>query len=197
MRPTQLASLVFLGLLVSGTLAHAERPEKRARPAKQFIESKNHKSNPTWQVSGFGETDQDAEIDALNNARAQVIKYLNAQGVALNWEPSLKFIKSLVKHSEPAQDKEFKVVGLVKEISLTVELTPQAYREILRKESDLKGQERMVFLAKILACVVAFLAAVAGYFRLEDATKGYYTAWLRFGVLGFAAAVGIGLWLIS
>ena len=55
----------------------------------------------------------------------------------------------------------------------------------------------MILLGKFLAGFVAFLVAVAGYFRLEEATKGYYTTWLRVGVLGFIAVVGAGIWLIS
>ena len=55
----------------------------------------------------------------------------------------------------------------------------------------------MFFLGKVLAGMVALLGGVAGYFRLEEATKGYYTTWLRLGVAGLASAVGLGFWLMS
>jgi hypothetical protein len=40
------------------------------------------------------------------------------------------------------------------------------------------------------------MVAVAGYFRLEEATKGYYTNLLRFAAFGLVAAVGIALLVI-
>jgi len=41
------------------------------------------------------------------------------------------------------------------------------------------------------------LLAVAGYLRLEDATKGYYTRLLRLAAVAFVALVGAGLWMMA
>jgi hypothetical protein len=38
---------------------------------------------------------------------------------------------------------------------------------------------------------------VVGYFRLEEATKGYYTAWLRLAAVGLVAAAVAGLLLAA
>jgi len=48
----------------------------------------------------------------------------------------------------------------------------------------------------MLVSVVVLLGAVSGYYRLEEATKGYYTAWLRLGLIGVACAVGALLLLV-
>jgi hypothetical protein len=56
-------------------------------------------------------------------------------------------------------------------------------------------KHRQLWLGKILLGFVALLTAITGYIRLEDATKGYYTAWLRLGMVGVLCAVGAGLWL--
>ena len=84
----------------------------------------------------------------------------------------------------------------VDEVQLHVELAPQNYRKFLENDRQVRAQSRMKVLAKGLAGLVAILAAIAGYFRLEEATKGYYTAWLRLVTLGLVAAIGAGVWLL-
>jgi uncharacterized membrane protein len=46
---------------------------------------------------------------------------------------------------------------------------------------------RLALLAGIIGFVLTCLAALAGYIRADEATRGYYTNWLR-----ALAAVGIG-----
>ena len=46
---------------------------------------------------------------------------------------------------------------------------------------------RLVTLGGSLGFVLVCLAAVAGYIRADEATKGYYTYWLR-----AVAAAGVG-----
>jgi hypothetical protein len=87
-------------------------------------------------------------------------------------------------------------VGLMHRVALRIEVTPQDRREIEREDvkyqaglRQVRAHERQALLAKALAGVVAVLAAVAGYLRLEDATKGYYTAILRLCAVAFVTAV--------
>ena len=70
----------------------------------------------------------------------------------------------------------------------------QPYRETLRHAMV---QQRQLWLGKMLLGVVVLLAAISGYIRLEDATKGFYTGLLRLGMVGVLCAVGAGLWLVS
>ena len=49
---------------------------------------------------------------------------------------------------------------------------------------QLHVSQRMTLLAKVLAGILALLVTVAGYIRLEELTKGYYTRWLRLAVVG-------------
>jgi hypothetical protein len=68
----------------------------------------------------------------------------------------------------------------------------ERYRDQLRHQI---AQGRQLWLGKVLLGVIALLAAVSGYIRLEDATKGYYTGLLRLALVGIACAVGVGIWL--
>jgi hypothetical protein len=187
MRPKRLAMLVLLGLLLSGAWAHAD-PRKPAAPAR---------SNPSWDVQGYGDSRDDAEIAALEKARRQILGHLAEEGVFLSWEPSLNDIRGLVRDWKNMGKREVKALGReVDEVQLHVELAPQDYRKFLENDRQVRAQSRMKLLAKGLAGLVAVLVAVAGYFRLEEATKGYYTAWLRLATLGLVAAIGAGVWLL-
>src|SRR5262249_56683635 len=85
-----------------------------------------------------------------------------------------------------------------------VEVTQKDYAAIVKAGEQAREEARRTivehrqwWLAKILLGVVVFLGALSGYIRLEDATKGYYTGWLRLGLVGVLCAVGAGLWLVS
>jgi hypothetical protein len=91
--------------------------------------------------------------------------------------------------------------GKMHRVCVKVGLSPRARAEIESKDREYRRevtvQERMVFLARILGGLVALLGVVAGYIRLDDLTKGYYTGWLRLAAGGILAVVGVGLWLLS
>ena len=95
-------------------------------------------------------------------------------------------------------------LGRMRKVHLKVTLDPGDYNTIQKMDCEYRqqqrqilSQQRQVFLAKVLAGVVAVLVAVAGYFRLEEATKGYYTGWLRLAAVGLVAAVVAGLLLVA
>jgi hypothetical protein len=71
------------------------------------------------------------------------------------------------------------------------------YRQMYGHDRQVRSKERMSLLVRVLIGLVAALAALAGYMRLDEATKGYYTRWLRLAALGFVAVVGTGLWWLS
>src|SRR5207245_4815638 len=106
MRPARLAMLVRLGLLLGGAGAQAQRQKQPPMPAR---------SNPSWDVQGSGMTRDDAEIEALEKARRQILAYLAEEGVVLSWEPSLNDIRGLVRDWKPVKEKNLETVGLVKE----------------------------------------------------------------------------------
>jgi hypothetical protein len=95
-------------------------------------------------------------------------------------------------------------VGPMHRVWLRVEVSPRDRDDMYQQEQlfqeqqrQVRATERQMILAKALAGFVAVLAAVAGYLRLEDATKGYYTTLLRLGAVTFLGLVGAAIWLIS
>jgi hypothetical protein len=198
MRRLQLeASLVVLWLLAAGVFGYAS-DSKPARNGSAAGSTETKDKVFSRESIGFGATREDAELAALKEARKDIVKFFADQGVVLSWEPSLDYISSALKKNWSEQPNTEVLPGQkLREAHLLVEMSRKDYRDVLRQDRQYVAKNRMFLLGKVLAGLVALLAAVAGYFRLEDATKGYYTAWLRLAALSFVAAVGAGLWLIS
>jgi hypothetical protein len=115
-------------------------------------------------------------------------------------------IREISVNGHRAFEEKWKVKDdLVKElhrVSLNVRITPEAWGKILEEQrNDLVRQrhsvmkERMLFLLKIMGGLVVLLATVAGYIRMDEWSKGYYTNWLRLAVLSCAGVVAAGWWL--
>lgn len=209
MRAMRLMSLVILSLLVSdaSSQAMAGRPTRKVRwltapagaPQVAVAPSRTVEQDPSWTCIGWGETREDAEERALKRAQEEIRKYLAQRSQPVEWVPNLEFIrKNLVKkwETEPPQDIGHGV-GEVQGVRVVVEISPKDWQYILEKDRSLRSESRMIVLAKVLAGLVALLGAVAGYLRVEEMTKGYYTAWLRLAAIGFVTAVGVGIWWVS
>src|SRR5258708_21138107 len=92
MRRLQLeASLVVLWLLASGIFGYASDSSKPDRTRTTQAEAKKDKVFSRV-VSGWGETVEDAEQDALKRAREELLVFFANQGVALSWKPPLDYI---------------------------------------------------------------------------------------------------------
>jgi hypothetical protein len=202
MRATQLTSLVILWLLASESLAHAngrilKRPVRTApAPAAQRAKAQPKPAEVirSWTVDGWGETPADARQMALERARRELLASFDH---ALEWKPNLQYIdKNLVKDSTSLEDSEEPLKDW-HGIRLAVEISRYELDAMLQNDRQLRSESRMLLLGKFLAGIVAFLGAVAGYLRLEEMTKGYYTAWLRLAAVGFVSAVGAGIWWVS
>jgi hypothetical protein len=151
----------------------------------------------SWTVEGWGETPADAEQMALENARRSVLDWFALRDPPLAWRPNLNYIrKNLIKNPVPLEDTEEPLKSW-QGVRLSIEIDKTQWNAMLQKDGQVRSEARMVLLGKFLAGIVAFLGAVAGYLRLEEMTKGYYTAWLRLAAVGFVSVVGAGIWWIS
>jgi len=96
------------------------------------------------------------------------------------------------------------VVGTMYRAAVRVEVSSVARqdfeiqeRQFQQSVREYRATSRQKILAAVLGGLVALLLAVAGYLRLEDATKGYYTRLLRLAVVAFVALVAAGLWVMA
>jgi hypothetical protein len=209
MRPIPVSTLVILWLLVSSTWGYAMgRPARKVHwmnstpsTGRQLAvaQPRPMEKPPSWEFKGWGQTREDAEENALKRARERILEYLAASKQPLQWAPSLAYIKKhMVKELRPEPSQNFgDGVGELQGMRLVIEFSPKDWQYILSEDRRVRSEFRMLVVGKALVGLVAFLGVVAGYLRLEEMTKGYYTAWLRLAAIAFITAVGAGILLIS
>ncbi|MFL5244606.1 MAG: hypothetical protein ACJ8FY_21100 [Gemmataceae bacterium] len=192
-------------LHVPGGASRSGSPASKASSKSSLIKvSNNGKETSTssaeisfWTKPFYGRTEEIARQLALETAQRELIGQLVNRMPSLRWQPSVKYIDEHVKESLPTEDQVEVAGRQMQGVSLLVELTADDFREIEQMDRNTRRDERQIFLARMVATLVTICAAVAGYFRLDEATKGYYTNLLRLGSLAVIGAVGAGVWLLA
>jgi hypothetical protein len=162
-------------------------------------------------IEGYGETDDDARAQALNNAEDRVLAFLAERRGITKYKPSRATLQALNILPE-AKDLEVTQIDLkigpmnraIVRLSVTPEqfekLNALAHQQAVEAETQ-ERQERAEKRQKLaglgLAGFVALLLVGAGYLRLEEATKGYYTTLLRLAALSLLGGVGGVIWFLS
>lgn len=194
MRSKCFASLLVPVLLLIGSTAGCST-DIRAREGRSAATKKEY---PTWEISGWGETNQDANDNALGKARTEVIAYLSGEGLCKDWNPTKEDIQFLVRDTKPGETKEIPDVGPVKQSVLKVELRRPDYYRFVKQDRQHYAGQRMQSSLRVVLGLVALFTGLSLYFRLEGATKGYATLLLRLGVVGLVgAAVAASFFVIS
>jgi hypothetical protein len=78
-------------------------------------------------------------------------------------------------------------------VKITLQVRDSDVREMLKQDRLL---QRHLLAGKVVAVLVALMAAVAAYLRLEDLTRGYYTRPLRAALGACVVVIGLGLWWV-
>jgi hypothetical protein len=203
-------TIAFLCLILVALRAHASgkesnRAEKKKAPDR--LAARIELNSPgtvreTWEVSGYGTNPKEAEPMALQEAREKVLDYLAGQNPPFRWKPDLDYVQTNLVKGKKEQDAKVDIPGM-KEVILTVEMTEKTYNDMVEQDKKFRleerkeiSKERQTLLGKLLAGLLAGLVAVAGYLRLDEATKGYYTTWLRVASVALVATIGAGAWLL-
>ncbi len=150
-------------------------------------------------VVGVGKTVADAKDDALEQARKRILEYLAEHYGEMDAQLTPTLLRQLnVVHQEgPPQELKLDRAGDSWEVKMTVDLTPEALSKIQKLARDHRALERQKWAAKGLAGSLAILLVVFGYLRLEEATKGYQTTWLRLAALAVLTSAGLLLWKLG
>lgn len=188
--------LIFFCLVASGfRVKELIAADHKSRRAANVADAES-----SWTVVGRGATIEDARLDALDKASTQFLVYLRNQNPPLDWRPSqpLDYVRDhLTKEWNEESPRTFEEpVGRIQQVSLKVEVTPKNQREIVKLDLQDRREYRMIFLAEILGGLIVVLASVAGYVRLDEWSKGYYTGLLRLTAASFIGAAGAALWFL-
>jgi hypothetical protein len=197
---TRQVNTLLLALLASGLWLQTCRAQFQSGAPAEPSSSAGEPITVIGTVEGWGEDEQQAREDALKKAIPKVEKYLRSLVPPLEWAPSPAFIRDhFIKAPQRLEDRGVQdVVGnSMKCWGWKVGLSARDWQQILQLDRELRVQQRMAFLARILAGLLALLAVIAGYIRLDEWTKGYYRGWLRAAAASLLVIVGTGLWWFS
>jgi len=135
-------------------------------------------------VEGLGLTKNEAFEDAIDKARAQVTHDLR-----LTVPVSAEFVRERLKLDQHEKELENFVKGdPAYRITVDLQMTRGTYLELAEADRAVRVDERMEGVARVLSIVVVALGALAGYVRLDEFTKGYYTGRLRLLTVAVVAA---------
>ncbi len=202
--------LVLVALRVQASGGPNGRADKKKTPDPAPAKTAGDASSPIrekWETNKFGKTEEAAKGLATNDARDWLDNYLAEQHPPFKWRPDVDYLQknhmltfSEAKTIEVGDEDEREKF---QEVTLTVEVTNKIYSDMLEQDRKLRDDERkavakdrQTLLGKLLAGLLAGLVAVAGYLRLDEATKGYYTTWLRVASVALVATIGAGVWLL-
>ncbi|MBY0521800.1 MAG: hypothetical protein K2R98_00285 [Gemmataceae bacterium] len=184
--------------------------DARTEPVVKLVSQVDDRE-PRWKVvSKWQVTKQDAFESAIAAAQAEIMDYMRGQNQPLELTPPRDLVRSCAKVDKNTEESRNFGPGVGEMHRVTVEVTLSDHgRQTLQAKDrefrvqqnqvarEVRSQERLIFLAKLVAGLVAVLGATACYFRMEDMTKGYYTGWLRLAAAGFVGAVAVVLLLLS
>jgi hypothetical protein len=133
-------------------------------------------------------TQERAVADARRQLGYEVAEWL-APDVPPQWKPPAHLVEAMIVRTStrPVVKDIVKDFGSVYETTLEVDFSPRRRAPIVAAYQRDLVSHRLAMLGGGLGFVLACLAAVSGYIRADEATKGYYTNWLR-----LASAAGVG-----
>jgi hypothetical protein len=139
-----------------------------------------------WIVKGrLSATKERAVADARRQLRDDVASWLDPE-VPRSWVAPVRMLDAMV-----VQGPELKTVqksyGELFEATLTVDASAQRRTALVEVYDRQLVERRLATLGATLVFILICLAAVSGYIRADEATKGYYTNRLR-----MLAAAGVG-----
>ena len=209
MRPTLWLTLIVC--CVVGCMLRCALTEASARPQIPVVVSGPGNAPATIpagqtiifkaDLEGFGEADEDARDRVLENACDRVARYLAETHNETDYKPTKEFLQELKVIPATADievtNNALKDLPDMKKATVKVQVTSDSLKMMCDQACQQRVKQRQHWLGLGLASFVALLLVGAGYLRLEEETKGYYTGLLRLSALGLLGMVAGGIWYVS
>jgi hypothetical protein len=164
------------------------RPVRSARPATPApVLAPAVAGSQTMMVKGqLSATEARAKADARKALEDQVFDWLGSD-VPGSWSPPARLVDAMIL--ETRINPVVKDYGTLYVAELKVDFSPERRKALVEVFHRQQVRERLTVLGGIFGFVLICLAAISGYIRTDEATKGYYTNRLR---MLTAAGVGAG-----
>ncbi len=134
-----------------------------------------------------------ARDDLGRKLQARLSELLTPAGVSPGWKPPVELLDQVVC-TEPAIESEERDYARLFRASQLVKLTPDVEHTLV---SAYRRQRAGLWLGAALFGILASLAILSVYIRLEEATRGYYTTLIRTAAVSGLMVAGVFLikWL--
>jgi hypothetical protein len=132
-----------------------------------------------------------AAHEALDRA---VVEWLRPTELPASWRPPAGLLARLTRW-EPVEASE-RDYGTVYTQAVRLDTSRAARDRVVEAFEREAAAHRLVTLGGVLAFALACLAAVLGYIRADEATRGYYTTQLRLAALAAVGASGAVLYRV-
>jgi hypothetical protein len=130
-------------------------------------------------------TRERAVADARRKLQNEVLHRVHNEGVPLTWRVPRRILDQMIQGGTIEDVRHD--YAIMHRHDLKADLSPGMLRQVVDAYEREVGAQRLGILGVVLLFLLSCLAAVSGYIRADEATKGYYTNHLR-----LAAAAGIG-----
>lgn len=142
-------------------------------------------------IEGQPRTSRDeAYNDAFRRAASAIEDYF-----MLHIKLDPEDVKRLVRDPKEKVVQLGENLGEAKQVEMTVQIDSAFIDELGHIERETRMTGRMQLLARGLAVAVAALFAIAGYVRLDEWSKGYYSGLLKAVAVLAVAGIGVAAWI--
>lgn len=181
-------------------------PEVPALPLtvrEKSIAARNAGLQPAIKLTGIKSrnphpTKEQALADALTVARTELMRQLDQLEPPIHTRPSMvtmrsNYLKGEIREVVPSEDEKQAIRkegqnANVRWVEIDLELTEDHVQR-------LRSAERVTDSFRVAAMLFALVAALYGFLRLDQWTKGYLTMWL--GLAAGAAVIVVGLLVLG
>lgn len=198
-----IGSILGLGLPLTSLAPRALAGSSKSassRHAPGIIVREARRPPARWRaevVGDFQTTTDAARSDALAKAAVELTAYLLDQFPDLHFRPSADFLAAHQMVDNPpfeqASVEQFQDAPTMYRQKVTVELRDDHLRRIFEADRRERSRERLQFAGRILGGILIGLTALLGYLRLDDWTKGYFSAILIVTAI-LTSLVGFAVW---
>jgi hypothetical protein len=129
-------------------------------------------------------TEDRARADARHRLEHAVTEWLTPEAPT-TWKPPVHLVASMIRRTDVRPVE--KPYGTLYVATLQADFAPECRNRLLTVHQRELVRHRLMLLGGSLGFLLACLAGLAGYIRADEATRGYYTHWLR-----ALAAAGVG-----
>jgi hypothetical protein len=166
-------------------------PKPAPRPTKALAAPAPATSQSRSIAGQISATEERAENDAFIALQHDVRDWLDPQ-VPRSWTPPAHLLRAMVlKTNIKTIPRDY---GPMYVAELTYDSAPSRRNSLIETYNRELVQHRLTALGGTLAFFLISLAAISGYVRADEATKGYYTNRLRMLAAGGVGAAGVILY---